>query len=445
MFRILAPSYQIQALRHRLVNDILSADLDFQADNSEGLVVKDIFFAISALVLLTLGRAIPARADETGVAAASNVPGAQMPSIHRDLSISFSLKAPEATSLQVAGGDGLGKGPFPMTKGTDGTWTVTTPPSVPGFHYYWFVLNGVAVNDPASETYFGYGKETGGIEVPESGVDFYAIKNVPHGEVRAKWYLSKTTGAWRRAFVYTPPGYDQHAAIRYPVLILQHGSGENETGWTRQGRAQFIIDNLIAAGKARPMIVVMDCGYALRPGAAPPAGGSSAWLKNLRDAFAAFEDVVISDLIPTIDASYRTIPDRQHRAMAGLSMGGMQTLFITLQHPDLFAYIGSFSGPIIPNLNAGDLTGNRNPQAFDAKTAYGGAFSDPRAFNQRVKLLWLGVGSAEPEEFRNGIGGAVAALRKAGVRVEYFESQGTAHEWQTWRRDLNEFAPRLFR
>ncbi|HEY2464904.1 MAG TPA: alpha/beta hydrolase-fold protein [Steroidobacteraceae bacterium] len=406
--------------------------------------MKD-FFAIAAVALLALGVSIAARAEEPAVPAASNVPGAQTPSIHSDRRITFSLKAPDATSLQVAGGDGLGTGPFPMTKGTDGTWSVTTPPSVPGFHYYWFVLNGVAVNDPASETYFGYGKETSGIEVPESGADFYAIKNVPHGEVRAKWYLSKTTGEWRRAFVYTPPGYEEHTATRYPVLILQHGSGENETGWTRQGRAQFILDNLIAAGKARPMIVVMDCGYALRPGASAPIGGSSDWLKNLRAAFTSFEDVVIHDVIPMIDASYRTIPDRQHRAMAGLSMGGMQTLFIALQHLELFAYIGSFSGPIIPNLNAGDLTGTRSPEAFDAKTAYGGAFSNPSAFNKRVKLLWLGVGTAEPDQFRSGIGGAVLALRQAGVRLQYFESSGTAHEWQTWRRDLYDFAPRLFR
>jgi enterochelin esterase-like enzyme len=404
-------------------------------------------FAIAPIALLavafsTAAHVEPARATDEAVPAASNVPGAQTPSIHSDRRITFSLKAPDATSLQVAGGDGLGMGPFPMTKATDGTWSVTTPPSVPGFHYYWFVLNGVAVNDPASETYFGYGKETSGIEVPETGADYYAIQNVPHGEVRAKWYLSKTTGEWRRAFVYTPPGYDEHSSTRYPVLILQHGSGEDETGWTRQGRAQFILDNLIAAGKARPMIVVMDRGYALRPGAV--SGGSSAWLQNLRLAFTSFEDVVIHDLIPMIDASYRTIPDREHRAMAGLSMGGMQTLFIALQHLDKFAYIGSLSGPVVSSLNTANLNVGRNQEPFDTNTAYGGAFADPSTFNKRVKLLWLGVGTAESDQFRKGIGGAVEALRKAGVRVEYFESSGTAHEWQTWRRDLNDFAPRLF-
>ena len=377
--------------------------------------------------------------------AASTVPGAQTPSIHPDRSITFAIKAPDADSLQVAGGDGLGAGPFPMVKGADGTWSVTIPAGVPGFHYYWFVLNGVSVNDPGSETFFGYGKETSGIEVPEAGADFYSIKNVPHGEVRAKWYWSKTTGAWRRAFVYTPPDYDEHHNTRYPVLILQHGSGEDETGWTRQGRAQFILDNLIAAGRARPMIVVMDRGYAQKAGAPAASVGSSAWLQNLHLAFSAFEEVVIHDLIPTIDASYRTIPDREHRAMAGLSMGGMQTLFIALQHFEPFAYIGSFSGPIIPSLDTGNLTAERNlRERFDTKTAYGGAFADPAAFNKRVRLLWLGVGSAESDQFRSSIGGAVEALRGAGVRLEYFESKGTAHEWQTWRRDLYDFAPRLF-
>ena len=387
-----------------------------------------------------------ARADEAGLPAASNVPGAETPRIHPDRSITFTLKAPNAASVQVAGGDGLGTGPFPMIKGADGIWSVTTPPSVPGFHYYWFVLDGVSVNDPGSETYFGYGKETSGVEVPEAGAGYYAIDSVPHGEVRAKWYFSKTTGDWRRALVYTPPDYDKHPSTRYPLLILQHGSGENETGWTRQGRAQFILDNLIAAGKAKPMIVVMDRGYAVRPGTPMAAGGSNEWLKDLFTAFGTFEDVVIHDLIPAIDASYRTIPDREHRAMAGLSMGGMQTLFITLQHLDSFAYIASLSGPIVPALHLADLkAADLRTMPFDVKTAYGGAFADVPAFNKRVKLLWLGVGAAESDQFRTGIGGAVLALRAAGVHLEFYESPGTAHEWQTWRRDLRELAPRLFR
>jgi enterochelin esterase-like enzyme len=401
---------------------------------------------VFVVLVLSLSQSAPtAPAADQPSPATSNVPGAPTPGIHADRSITFTLKAPDARTVQVAGGDGLGTGPFPMAKDAEGVWSVTTPPAVPGFHYYWFVLDGVSVNDPSSETYFGFGKETSGVEVPEAGAAYYAITDVAHGEVRAKWYLSKITGEWRRALVYTPPGYDRNPQTRYPVLILQHGAGENETGWTRQGDAQFILDNLIAAGKARPMIVVMDRGYAARIGEPAAKAGPGAPLGNAKLAFSAFEDVIIQDLIPMIDASYRTIPDREHRAMAGLSMGGMQTLFTTLHHLDMFAYIGSFSGPIVPDLNSKQPLFGTQQSPFDTKTAYEGAFSNPSAFNGRVKLLWLGVGTAEPEYFRAGIGGAARALKAAGVRVEYFESNATAHEWQTWRRALNDFAPRLFR
>jgi len=405
------------------------------------------FVLSAAFAWLAVGPWIArAQAGDDSLPATSNVRGAQNPRIHPDRSITFTLKAPDANTVQVAGGDGLGNGPFPMTKGTDGTWSVTTPPAVPGFHYYWFVLDGVSVNDPASETYFGYDKETSGIEVPEAGADFYAVKDVAHGEVRAKWYRSKTTGEWRRALVYTPPDYDRNPKLRYPVLILQHGAGENETGWTRQGRAQFILDNLIAAQRARPIIVVMDCGYATRAGTPAVAIAANTGPQDVLLAFGAFEDVIVQDLMPAIDATYRTIPDREHRAMAGLSMGGMQSLFIALRHLDKFSYIGSFSGPFVPGINTGrQPEGSTQPALFDTKTAYEGAFADPPAFNKQVKLLWLGAGTAEPPQFRAGIGAAEEALRAAGVHVVYFESPGTAHEWQTWRRDLNDFAPRLFR
>ena len=393
----------------------------------------------AALLLLALTQpATVTRPADQSPRAASNVPGAQTPIIHPDRRITFTLKAPDANSVAVAGGDGLGNGPFPMTKGADGLWSVSTPPAVPGFHYYWFILNGVQVNDPASEIYFGYGRPTGGIEVPEAGVQFYSIQDVPHGEVREKWNFSKTTGAWRRALVYTPAGYDKSSKTRYPVLLLQHGAGENETGWTRQGKAQFILDNLIAAGKALPMIVVMDRGYAT-----PETPDIRQ--QNLQAAFSAFENVVVQDLIPAIDASYRTIPNRDHRAMAGLSMGGMQTFFIASHHPDKFAYVASLSGPMIRSRGLDKLSETTTQGPFDTKTAYEGIFSDPVAFNKRVRLLWIGVGSAEPEMFRTSISGAVDALKSAGVRVVYFESSGTAHEWQTWRRSLNDLAPRLFR
>ncbi|MFC4309949.1 esterase [Steroidobacter flavus] len=372
------------------------------------------------------------------VTCAAEPAAAKAPIVHPDKRITFSLKAPEARSVAVAGGDGLGSGPFQMTKDANGIWSVTTPPAVPGFHYYWFVVDGLQVNDPTSDTFFGYGKPTGGLEVPEQGADYYAIKDVPHGEVREKTYFSKSTGAWRRALVYTPAEYDKNSKARYPVLYLQHGAGENETGWTRQGRAQFILDNLIAAGKARPMIVVMERGYAT------PATPDIRQ-ENVQAAFSAFEKIVVDDLIPTIDASYRTLADRDHRAMAGLSMGGMQTFFIASHHLDKFAYLANLSGPIIRNADLSHFSEISMDGPFDTKTAYGGMFSDPAAFNKRVRLLWVGVGTAEPEMFRTSIGGAVKALKSAGVQLVYFESDGTAHEWQTWRRSLNDLAPRLFR
>lgn len=384
-----------------------------------------------------------AAARDSTTVPSSSVLGAASPRIHRDGGVTFTLKAPEARALEVAGGDGLGKGPFAMTKGADGTWSVTIPPPVPGFHYYWFLLDGVQINDPASQTYFGYGKETSGIEIPEAGADYYAIGDVPHGEVCEKWYFSKTTGEWRRAFVYTPPDYQTSLTRRYPVLILQHGAGEDETGWTRQGRAQWILDNLIAARRAEPMIVVMDRGYALRRGAPPPVFTQKATVRDLELAFGTFGDVILRDLIPTIDASYRTIPDRDHRAMAGLSMGGMQTLFIALHHLEEFAYVASLSGPIMAGGNPNEPVGESFHQPFDPSTAYDGAFADPAKFNARVKLLWFGVGTAE--SFMPGITGAVAALKKSGIRLAYFQSPGTAHEWQTWRRSLADLAPRLFR
>jgi enterochelin esterase family protein len=250
---------------------------------------------------------------------------------------------------------------------------------------------------------------------PEKGVDYYLPKDVPHGDLRAKWYLSKTTGAWRRAYVYTPPDYDRNATARYPVLYLQHGAGEDERGWGIQGKVNFIMDNLVAEKRAVPMIVVMDCGYA--------TGQNNATNAN------AFEDVVMNDLIPAIDASYRTLTDRDHRAMAGLSMGSGQALQITLRHLDKFSYIGAFSGTI------------RN---FDAKTSYNGVFADAPAFNKKVHLLFFGLGAAE-DALLTATHATHDALEKAGIKSEVYESPGTAHEWLTWRRDLKEFAPKLFR
>ena len=377
------------------------------------------------LAVLALG-VCRAQPPDDSLPATSNVMNAQYPRIHSDLRITFRVTAPGAQKVQVQPGgadSGLGKGPYDMVRDDKGVWTVTIPPAVPGFHYYWLLVDGFPANDPSSETWFGYGKPTSAVEVPEKGVDFYDVKDVPHGDVRIHWYRSKTTGLWRHAYVYTPPGYDT-GRTRYPVLYLQHGAGEDETGWTRQGRANLIVDNLIAAGKAIPMLVVMETGYAVKPGTVPVASTTGP-VRNPN----AFEQVIVDDLIPMIDATYRTLTDRSHRAMAGLSMGGQQTLQITSAHLDRFAWIGSFSAPI------------RN---FDAKTSNNGVFSDPAAFNKKVRLLWIGAGTAE-EGMHQGAQTMHEALDKVGVKNVFFESQGTSHEWQTWRRDLHEFAPLLFR
>ncbi|MFO0928688.1 MAG: alpha/beta hydrolase-fold protein [Gemmataceae bacterium] len=358
--------------------------------------------------------------------ASTNVAGSPYPRVHADLRVTFRLQAPDARKVQVVGNFGLGKGgPWAMERGDGGVWTVTTPPVIPGFHYYKLSVDGVEVNDPASDTFFGTGRPTSGIEIPERGVDFYHLKDVPHGEVRSRWYPSRVTGRPRHVLVYTPPGYESDTSKRYPVLYLQHGGGEDETGWTRQGNVNFILDNLIAAGKARPMIVVMEKGYAVRTGEAARPGGRGRW------DFSAFGDVVLKDLIPMIDATYRTVPHRDQRAIAGLSMGAAQSLQIGLTHLDTFSAVGAFSG-------VGKV---------DTKTAYGGVFADPDAFDRKVYLLYLHSGTVGMDAGIHQNAEALArTLREAGIKnVVFRDAKGLSHEWQTWRYAIHDFAPRLFK
>ena len=371
--------------------------------------------------------------------AETNVWGAQYPRVDRTGRVEVRIKAPEASKVRL----NFWSGPkLDMEKQADGFWSVITPALVPGLHYYTVVVDGGEFADPGSHGFFGGGKHASAVEVPEPGADYYAIRPVPHGQVREVWYDSKVTGTWRHALVYLPPDYDSQPKTRYPVLYLQHGGGEDETGWIRQGRANFILDNLIASGSSKPMIVVMAYGYARRAGEAAPdltgkPFGSPEMRKAMQDMAQTFEDDVTQALIPFVDATYRTIADRDHRAMAGLSMGGTQTFQITLKHLDLFSYIGGFSG-------AGGLQmiGDQKP---DWKAAYHGVFADPAAFAKKVHVLWLGVGTVEPERMRAGIQGLHTALTEAAIPHVYWESPGTDHEWQTWRRDLKDFAPRLFR
>jgi enterochelin esterase-like enzyme len=371
--------------------------------------------------------------------AATDLPGAQYPQVTSDGRVTFKYKAPTAQKVQLvpAGGsdpsntgyNGLGKAPYDMVKGSDGTWSVTTPPVVPGLHSYYLMVDGVRVNDPNSEILTGYSNQTSTVEVPERGVDFYDYKDVPHGQVRARWYRSTITGAMREAYIYTPPDYDTNLKARYPVLYLMHGGGELETAWLLQGRANFILDNLIATRKAAPMIIVMDRGYAERPGEKTSALGPANRPQGPQDS-STLEDVLIQEEIPMIDANYRTVPDAAHRAIAGLSMGSHHSLLIGLNNTDKFSYIGGFSFPAYGE--------------FDLKTVYHGVFADPAAFNKKVRLLYFSGGTAEPKihDFDKDLS---ASLNEKGMKAAFVEWPGLSHEWQAWRKALNDFAPRLFK
>lgn len=302
---------------------------------------------------------------------------------------------------------------------------VSKEPEVEGFHYYQVIIDGVSTADPNGKTFFGMGKWVSGIEIPEEGVDYYSIKNVPHGNVLQSWYYSNIRKEWRRCIVYTPAEYDKNPNKRYPVLYLQHGMGENETSWSNQGKMNFIMDNLIAEGKSVPMIVVMDNGnievFKTKDGETP---------EQARKRFGGdFPAILVNEIIPHIDSHFRTLTDRENRAMAGLSWGGLLTFNTTLNNLDKFAYIGGFSG-----------AGNIDLKNID--TVYNGVFKDKKSFNDRVHVFFLGIGSEEhPERTKNMSEG----LKAAGINNIYYESPGTAHEFLTWRRCLKEFVPLLFR
>lgn len=376
-------------------------------------------FSVLACVLASFAAA--AQSLPEGVPALTNVPEMKYPCVDNSSRATFKLKAPEARDVQV---DICGK-KWPMTKGADGVWSVTTDPLVVGFHYYFLIVDGVAVNDPASETFFGCGKMASGIEIPETpeAAAYYTYdKSVPHGQVRECHYYSSVENKERRCFVYTPADYDTNVSKRYPVLYLQHGMGEDERGWSQQGKMANILDNQIASGKCAPMIVVMDygnCGYihGTKPG-------------ETREEFgASFTPILLNDIIPYVDRTFRTLTDRDNRAMAGLSWGGHQTFNTTLANLDKFAYIGAFSGAIfLP------------PQA-DIRQVYDCVFADAGKFNSQVHTLFLGMGSEENMGSRQ----LSEKLKAAGIDNVYYESPGTHHEWLTWRRCLNEFLPLIFK
>lgn len=359
--------------------------------------------------------------DGEGTTASTAVPGSRYPQIMPDNSVRFRVRAPEAQKLQID----LGK-KYDMVKDTGGYWVLRTDPIPEGFHYYSLLIDGVPVVDPSSRTFYGMSRMASGIDIPDKDQGYYQMRNVPHGQIRSVRYYSNITKAWRKALVYTPPGYDKNTDIRYPVLYLQHGGGEDESGWANQGKVDIILDNLIASNNAKPMLVVMEHGIAIDPANPATSGFREQYLS-------VFPDVVVKELIPMIDTTFRTIADREHRAMAGLSMGGFQTFQTTLTNLDKFAYIGGFSG-------AGMM-----PAGSDIKTLYNGAFANAESFNNRVKLVYVSTGLNEPTGMYNTAKNFHEALDKAGIKNTYYESPGTAHEWQTWRRSLRQFAGLLFK
>lgn len=387
--------------------------------------------AILSIALL-VGLVCFAQTNQTGVIedfkpSSVNQQGKQFPQVNSEGRVRVSIPAPQASKVQLD----LGGKKYDLTKDEKGVWTGVSDPQDEGFHYYQLNIDGASVPDPGTLYFYGTSRWGSAIEVPAKDQDFYALKDVPHGKVSQELYFSKITNAWRRCFVYTPAEYEKNTSARYPVLYLQHGSGEDETGWAVQGKANLILDNLIAAKKAIPMIIVMDNGYANKPSQTPVQGAGGPQ----RGGMSAFEEVMIKEIIPMIDYAYRTIADREHRGMAGLSMGANQTITITMNNLDKFAYIAGFSG----------TSNYPNTTEIDPATFMGGKFKDGAALNRQIKLFWLGLGTKEPNPFPGSVGAFRAMLEKQGVKYTFYESQGTAHEWLTWRRDLNQFASLIFK
>lgn len=335
-----------------------------------------------------------------------NQPGKEYPMVNSQGYARFRVEAPDAQSIAVSLGLG-GKGGTKLVKGADGVWTGTTEgPLDEGFHYYHLTIDGGVFNDPGTLNYYGSTRWESGIEIPAKDQDFYALRDVAHGFVQQILFPSPSTGTSRRAFVYTPPEYGKVKNKRYPVLYLQHGWGEDETAWSNQGRANLIMDNLIADGKIEPFIIVMTYGMTndVRIGG----------MKNFD--IKPFQTVLVDELIPYVDANFATIADKDHRAMAGLSMGGMETKTITLNKPEVFSNYALLSG------------GTYSPDEIKDKSG--------------VKLIFISCGSKENPD---GVKAAATALKGAGFNAVSFVSEGTAHEFLSWRRSLYQLAPLLFK
>lgn len=351
--------------------------------------------------------------------------GKEYPQVNSEGRVRVQISAPEAKIVQLDIGAVL----YDLKKDENGVWIGESAPQDEEFHYYQLNIDGASVPDPGSLYFYGAGRWGSGIEVPAKDQDFYALKNVPHGEVREHIYFSKTSNSMRRCFIYTPPGYNKNTNKKYPVLYLQHGGGENETGWSSQGHANLILDNLLAEGKANPFIVVMDNGAWRMPKPTNPKpqedGKKRTWPpEGWADGF---KNTLLNDIIPMVETNYRTLSGASNRAMAGLSMGGMQTRVITLANPDVFSSVGMFSGG---SISLEDV--KKHPD-----------------FKDKIDLLFISYGSREIENPRPRPWGDpkenTMALKKAGMNAHFHVSEKTAHEWQSWRRAFKEFAMLVFK
>ena len=353
---------------------------------------------------------------EDFVPSSLNQPGQQYPQVNSQGYVRLRVVAPLAQSVSASLG---GREGTKLTKAADSTWVGTTAkPEDKGFHYYHLTIDGGVFNDPGTLNFYGSTRWESGVEVPAPDQDFYALKDVPHGRVQQILFPSKSTNTSRRAFVYTPPEYDRDPAKRYPVLYLQHGWGEDETAWSNQGHANLIVDNLLAEGKCKPFLIVMTYGMT-----------NDIKFGGLRNFdIKPFQTVLVDELIPYVDSNFRTLSDQSHRAMAGLSMGGMETKMITTANLDKFSHIGLLSGG---TFSMDDV--NKTP-----------------GFKEKVKLVFVSFGSRELEGNRPRFFGGdpkanAGALKQAGINSVFYVSPETAHEFLSWRRSLHEFAPLLFR
>jgi enterochelin esterase-like enzyme len=376
-------------------------------------VWKNGLYMFSQFLFKPVDPSVFSRYTLLGTPAATNVRSARYPQILPDNRVVFRIKAPDAQKMQID----LGK-KYDMTRDTGGYWKLTTDSISEGFHYYSLLVDGIPLADPASETFYGMGRMASGIEIPFRGSDYYALKEVPHGDVRIKRYYSTVTNSWRRMFVYTPPGYDRNSNEKYPVLYILHGGGEDERGWATQGKTDLILDNLIAGSKAKPMLIVMMDGNM----------GSAPFGEN---ALRAFENEIKNVVIPFVESNFRAATDAGNRALAGLSLGGLQTLYAGIRNTQLFSYLGVFSSGWFANQPA-----ISDPQYEFMK-------NNASTINTNLHLLWVAMGGKEDIAYNN-CKVMLGKFDEMKIKYSYSEYPG-GHTWPVWRNNLYNFAQLLFK